>query len=59
MDKLSDFIKNAHIITLELSDDIFEEIGEFTMPLEKDFINNVDISNELKLFERFGLKLEV
>lgn len=47
------FIKRGNIVD-EIVLDEFEEVGEFDMPLEKDSIMNVDISNELKLLERFG-----
>ena len=57
--RLSDFIKDARIVDTVISTDEFDEIGEFSMPLEKDAIMNVNINNELRLLEEFGCKLEV
>ena len=53
MEDWVNFIKRGNIVD-EVVTDIPEEIGEFDMPLEKDSIMNVDISNELRLLERFG-----
>ena len=53
MEDYVNFIKRGNIVD-EVVTDIPEEICEFDIPLEKDSIMNVDISNELKLLERFG-----
>lgn len=34
--------------------DEFDEIGEFKMPLEKDYILNINISHELEIINKYA-----